>query len=291
MRKFVAAFLTILIPFLLIAQPGSEIYLGKLSVTKKQIILSAPKNISNHKGYDSQPFFHPSLPLIYYASFNDSGRSDIKTCNYQTNLTKNFTNTEEREYSPTVTPDGKYISCIIQRDNGAQDLGKYPIKGGSATIMINYMTIGYHAWIDEKSLLLFVLDDTTHNSLHYFNLLSKEDVVVAYDPGRSLHKIPGEEAMSFIEKKTEEEWLIQKFDAKTRTISTITKTLPRREDLTWLNNGTILMSDGEKLFAYDTKAAAPEWTPVKIETSLTLKGISRLAVNKANNKLAFVMAE
>lgn len=281
----------LLLPVVIFAQFNTEIYLFDLKIKANQLILSSPKNISNHKGYDSQPFFHPSKPIIYYASFNDSGRSDIKTYNYQTNITKNFTTTNEREYSPTLTPDGKFISCIIQRDNGAQDLGKYPVNGGNPVILVNYMTVGYHAWIDDKSLLLFVLDDTAHNSLHYYNLITKEDVVIAYNPGRSLHKIPGEDAMSFVEKKTDEEWLIQKFDIKTRTISTITKAFTKREDLTWLKNDIMLMSDGEKLFSYnihDNKG----WQPVMMEAGkIAVKGITRLAVNKPNNKIAVVMNE
>ncbi|RTL59180.1 MAG: hypothetical protein EKK37_12835 [Sphingobacteriales bacterium] len=289
MRK-VFIFCGLILPLLIHAQPGSEIYLAKLMVTKNQITIAAPKNISNHKGYDSQPFFHPLQPLLYYASFNDSGRSDIKAYNYQTNITKNFTTTAEREYSPTVTPDGKFISCIIQRDNGAQDLGKYPINGGEPEILINYMLVGYHVWIDNKSLLLFVLDDTTHNSLHYFNEITKEDVVIAQNPGRSLHKIPGENAVSFVEKVNDEEWLIKKFDVKTRAISSITKTLPKREDLCWLNTGTILMSDGEKLFSFDPKKDK-EWMPVKVQSSMPLKGVTRIAVNKINTKIALVMAE
>lgn len=281
----------LLIPSFLFAQFGTEIYLFNLKIKGNQIILSSPKNITNHKGYDSQPFFHPSQPLIYYTSFNDSGRSDIKTYNYQTNINKNFTNTQEREYSPTVTPDRKYISCIIQRDNGAQDLGEYPVKGGKPVVLVNYLVVGYHAWIDDRSLLLFVLDDTSHNSLHYYNVITKEDIAVAENPGRSLHKIPGEEAVSFVEKKSDEEWLIQKFDSKTKHITTITKALSKREDLTWLNNGIILMSDGEKLFSFNTRK--PEgWQPVNFVTgNLPVKGTTRLAVNKTNTKMAMVVSE
>src|SRR5580765_3102891 len=84
-------------------QPGSEIFLFDLSVKDGQVIISGGVNITNHKGYDNQPFFHPSQPLIYYSSFNDSGRSDIKYFNYEKNETKNFTVTHEREYSTTVT--------------------------------------------------------------------------------------------------------------------------------------------------------------------------------------------
>jgi Tol biopolymer transport system component len=151
-------------------QTGSEIYHFDLKVKGGQVVLSNGKNITNHKGYDNQPFFHPSQPVIYYSSFDDSGRSDIKYYNYERKETMNLTLTHEREYSPTVTPDGQSISCIIQRDNGAQDLGKYPINGGKPEVLINHLKIGYHAWAGENKLLLFILDDSSHNSLHYYDL-------------------------------------------------------------------------------------------------------------------------
>src|SRR5262245_31410848 len=109
------------------SQAGSEIYLFDLKIENGRITISNGMNITNHKGYDNQPYFHPTKPIIYYSSFDDSARSDLKYYNYETHQTGSLTVTREREYSPTVTPDEKFISCIIQRDDGSQDLGKYPI--------------------------------------------------------------------------------------------------------------------------------------------------------------------
>src|SRR5690606_9821643 len=113
---------------------GSEIYLFDLSNKKGKITLSKPKNATNHPGYDNQPFFHTDKPILYYASFNEEGRADIKSYDYVTGETKFITQTNEREYSPTLTPDKKYLSCIIQRDNGEQNLGKYPVDGGEPIV-------------------------------------------------------------------------------------------------------------------------------------------------------------
>src|SRR5829696_591392 len=90
-----------LFSFSCMAQGGSEIFLFDMKVDKGQLYLSNGVNITKHKGYDNQPFFHPSEPLIYYSSFDDSSRSDIKFYNYTTSQTVNFTRTREREYSPT----------------------------------------------------------------------------------------------------------------------------------------------------------------------------------------------
>ena len=52
-------------------QAGSEIYLFDLKITGGQLVISNGKNITNHKGYDNQPFFHPSKPLVYYRNKGD----------------------------------------------------------------------------------------------------------------------------------------------------------------------------------------------------------------------------
>jgi len=295
MKKFL--FIIFLIrPFDSIAQTGSEIFLFDMNISNGQVFLSNGENITHHKGYDNQPFFHPSKPVIYYSSFDDSSRSDIKSYNYEKKETKNFTLTHEKEYSPTVTPDENFISCIIQRDNGAQDLAKYPIEGGKPEVLINHLKVGYHAWAGENKLLLFVLDDSVHNSLHYYYLGNNTDTVIAENIGRSLHKIPGQNAMSFVQKISEKTSFIKKFDMNTGVISTIVATLPGQDQLTWLQNGLMIMSDGNKLFFHQETAFQEikdkGWQPVIVTggTSM-LKGVTRIATNAANNKLAIVVNE
>ena len=273
------------------AQTGSEIILFDLKIKDAQIFLSNPVNITNHKGYDNQPSFHPTKSIIYYASFDDSSRSDIKFYNYKTGKTSNLTVTREREYSPTVTPDGKFISCIIQKDNGAQDLGKYPINGGRPETLINNLIVGYHAWADKNKLLLFVLGDSNTNTLHDYNLSGKSDFVIANDIGRSLHKIPGENAMSFIQKISPKESSIKKFDLASGAISTITAALPSQDHIAWLRNNIIISGSDINLFSFNT-GMDKEWKPVMIESkNILLKSITRLAVSHDNTKIAIVISE
>lgn len=273
-----------------VSQTGTEILLFDIKMEGKQIIFSKPVNITNHKGYDNQPFFHPSKPLVYYSSFNDSGRSDIKVYNYETNQTTNLTLTNEREYSPVVTPDEKFISCIIQRDNGAQDLGKYPIKGGKPDILINDLKVGYHAWASKNSVLLFVLGDSS-NTLHLYDLSNKTDKILASNIGRSLNKIPGENAMSFIQILSANASQIQKMDITSGEITQITYTIPGQQDMCWLQNNIMLSGKGTGLYLFDTKLNEG-WQPVLIEGDASLlNGVTRLAVNTSKTKLAVVVNE
>lgn len=271
------------------AQTGSEIYLFDLKSKKGEVTIANPINITKHKGYDNQPSFDTENSLIYYSSFNEDGRADLKTYNYKKKETKSFTTTQEREYSPTLTPDKHFISCIIQRDNNAQDLGKYPVVGGAPDVIINNMIVGYHAWMDNSHLALFVLGDP--NTLHLYQLPTREDTVLANNIGRSLHKIPGEQGFSFVHKVSEKEWLIKKVDLSSLKISTITATLPGHEDIAWIGDSLIITSDGEKIFVFNPGKDSA-WREVEIKGGKEfLKGVTRLAVSPRGNKLAIVVSE
>ena len=290
MKKAILYTITFLSPAFVQAQTNTDILLLEMSKKKNEIILSNPRNITNHAGYDNQPHFHKSEPVVYYSSAQPDGKMDIRSYNINTKQTSDFTATPENEFSPTLTPDGKHISCIIQRENGQQDLGMYNLESKAVTVLIDNLTVGYHAWIDSKNLLLFILAEDGHELQHY-NLDTKQNKVLAKSIGRSLHKIPGQQAMSFIDKSDKEQWQIKRYDIKTGSITTIAPALPGREDITWTTNGTILSSDGEKIFSY-RPGKDKVWQEVKVSGQTdALKGITRLAVNQANNQLAVVVSE
>ncbi|MFN4947723.1 MAG: hypothetical protein ACK5OS_00170, partial [Chryseotalea sp.] len=63
--------------------------------------------------------------------------------------------------------------------------------------------------------------------------------------------------------------------------------LPKREDLLWLNNGLVLMSDGENLFSFNNG-----WQKIEnFNVDKKLKNITRIAVDVKNKKLAIVVEE
>ena len=287
--KYLLLFIGLFTGTVLLAQTGSEILLFDLKVKKDKVTISNPKNVTNHKGYDNQPSFHTDQPILYYSSFNDDGRADIKSFNYKTGGTIAITQTSEREYSPTLTPDKSSLSCIIQRDNGAQDLGKYPLDGGEPSVIIDNMTVGYHVWADNSHLALFILGEP--HTLHYLRLPTKEDTVLAQYIGRSLHKIPGERAVSFIQKTSGTDWQIKKLEPETMKISTVAATLSGREDIAWTADGKIISSDGTKIY-FLNPAKGKTWIEVSIQSgNELLKGVTRLAVNAKGDKLAIVISE
>lgn len=270
------------------SQAGTEIYLLDLGWTEGRMVLSNPQNVTNHPGYDNQPFFHPDNPVLYYSSDTGEGRTDIMECNYSTGETKRITQTPEREYSPTVTPDKKFLSCIVQRDDGAQDLCKYPIDGGAPVTLINTLKIGYHAWADEMNVMLFVLGEP--NTLHWYTFSQKKEIRLMEGIGRSLHRIPGTRSISFVHKFSDEYWSIKKIREEDGQIVTVAETLPEREDLAWTPDGKIVMSDGSKIF-FLQPGKNSSWKEADLQTTLPSGAISRLAVSPKGDRIAVVVNE
>ena len=265
------------------AQPATEIWLMDLRRTGSGIHLGNPVNISAHPGYDNQPSFHPKRPILYYSSARADGRTDILAYDWKKAATTSVTLTTEREYSPTVTPDRRHLSCIIQRDNGAQDLGQYPLTGGDARVLIDNLIVGYHAWLDATRIIAFVLGQP--QTLRMVDLTTGKDRILADSIGRSIHRIPGTASVSFVDKSDAHRWRIRKVNPDL-TLGDVALALPQREDIAWLPDGHLISSDGERVMIL--MAGADDWQPVP---GFTRSGITRIAVSADGKKLAVVAAE
>ena len=267
-----------------------------MTISNSNISLSKPINITHRTGYDNQPFFAPKGSLIYYTSAIDTlGNTEIKTYNYSTKKTSLFTHSLESEYSPTVTPDGKFVSCIFGTNVGKKDvtqyLVKYPIAGGKPIVLINNLVIGYHSWIDKNQLVIFVLGDSGKNTLHYYNVATKADKIIAENPGRTIQKIKGENAVGFIDKSDSTNTMIKKITLNNFKILDVSKTIGSGDFVTWINKDLIIMSDGKGLFFKRLKENKG-WEKIKMLGDIAfLKSITRLAVNADATKLAVVVAE
>lgn len=270
--------------------PASEIYLLKIEKNKGSWAVSHAQNITWHAGYDNQPFFHPAQPLLYYVATIENGKTDIMQYNYQTQITQRITHTPEAEFSPMLTPDGNFISCVLQRENGAQDLVKYPTQNGPPVVIIQWHTVGYYTWFENDMLAVFALGEP--NTLRMISSTKPEhDVLVAEQPGRSIHPIPNKRSISYVDKRTSNKWLIRQIgDLKSGKDDVLGETLPGHEDMAWLSDHEILMSDGKNLFVLDT-GKKKGWTPVTITSDVVLYGITRLAVDTAAGLLAVVAGE
>jgi hypothetical protein len=275
-------FLTLLLslsPVALRAQSGTEVYLLDLSEKGGKIVLSNPRNVSDKPGYDNQPFFHPTKPLLYYTSMMPDKQTDIWSYDFQQSVRTPVTRTPDSEYSPTVLPDQTHLSCIVQRKaTGDQDLVSYLLADPEKTEFLlepqKTGKIGYQAWLNPDEAVVFVLG--TPNTLHCLNRKTGRDTVIASLIGRSLHRIPGQRVFSYTQ-KVGDDWLTRSYDPVRNRVSNIAKSRLGEEHYNaWLNSDTLLESRGTELWAYSRKTK--EWQVVVLPAELPGKELSRIAV-------------
>jgi WD40 repeat protein len=246
--------------------------------------LSQPVKISTSAGYNNQPSFMPDGKSILYASIRDK-QADVYRYDLRAASTTQVTDTPESEYSPTLMPDGKSLSVVRVEADGTQRLWKFPLAGGSpALILEKIKPVGYHLWIDQNTLALFVLGKT--NTLQLVDLKSGKTEWVADNPGRILRRVPHQNKFSFVHKVSDQEWLIKIFDLKTRSVATFIKTFPGAEDYAWTPNGVLLMANGSKLFAH--KESDWAWVELADFSSAGLRNITRIAVSPKGDRIAVV---
>jgi hypothetical protein len=268
------------------ALPATDIYLVDMKMKNGLIELGAPFKVTEWTGYDNQPMFLPDGKILFYTSIRDDGQADIYQYNITEKSTNRMTQTSESEFSPTMIPDAKFFSTIRVEKDSTQRLWKFPLVGGEPSLVLeNVKPVGYHAWGDTNIVVMFVLGNP--NTLQIADTRTGKAEVVAQNIGRSLHKIPQRQAISFVHKVSENEWLIKQLDLKTRAITSLAKTLLGSEDYAWTPQGMLLMGKETKLYQNDLKTDA-EWQEVADFSKAGLKTITRLTLSPTGERLAVV---
>lgn len=266
--------------------PENEIYLASLTGAGATLKVGAPKNISNHPGYDNQPKFDTDGKSIVYTRGDSASKTDIFRYDLLTAKAAPVKETAESEYSATPMPDGRGYGVIRVELDGTQRLWRMdPAKGQSDDLLITTIRpIGYFAFPEPHVVASFVLGNPA--TLQLIDLATEESKLIAANVGRSVQKIPGRPAASFVHKINTDEWMIKEVDAK-GAVKDIVRTPRGHEDYAWLNDGTLIISSGSKILALKP-GVDTEWREIGDFEALGLKDLSRLATNLRSDQIAIV---
>ena len=244
-----------------------------------------PVKITTWVGYNNQPSFMPDGQSILYTSIRDK-QADIYRYDIRGQATTQITKTPESEYSPALMPDGKSISVVRVEADGTQRLWKFPLADAAPSLILEKTRpVGYHLWIDDHTLALFILGKP--NTLQIVDTRTEKAETVAENPGRILRRMPHQNKFSFVHKISDQDWEIKAYDLRTRTSASLIATLPGVEDYAWLPDGTLLMGKDSKLFAV-VPLTGKTWTEVADFSVAGLKGITRIAVSAKGDRIAVV---
>ena len=266
--------------------PSTDIFLLTIERTDTGITLGKAENLTNRDGYDNQPHFSKDGKSLYYtAMFGE--QTDIVRHDLARGRISRVAVTPESEYSPTPIPGEDALSVIRVEADGTQRLWRLPLDGGKPSLILpDVKPVGYHAWSEEKELVLFVLGEPHELVRTRPDSAARK---VGSNIGRALHSIPGEEAFSFIQKNdsdTEPAWTINRIDTTNDEVSVIAKTFPGREDVTWSPDGRVWMANDSRV-AYWCEPCGG-WQEVADLEDQGLRGITRLAIDPEGTRLALV---
>jgi len=280
------------------AQPpaaDTEVYLGDLAAAQASRKTGAVAdltlvNISNNPGYNNQPSFTPDGRAVLFSSNRDGKQTDIYRYDIASKALTQLTHTTESEYSPLVTPDGKGFSVIRVEADKTQRLWRFDLDGTNPRLVLeNIKQVGYHVWIDDHRLALFVVGTQGQPStLQLADTTTGTAVVIDRNIGRSLLKRPGGNTISYVSKQTTP-WMVKEFDPDTKEIRDLTPVVNGSEDCAWQTGSRLLMAHDAKIFLWDKTGTA--WTETGDFSSSGVKNITRLAVTRFGQPVFAFVAE
>ncbi len=286
--------------------PSTQIFLATLDLAAGTI--RAPRNITQHAGYNNQPSFVNDGSALLFVS-NRSGSTNVYRYAIATSVTQPVTATTENLYSPMELPDGSGFSAVrvvTPNANGAESkeppIWRYGWDGKPTAPMTDVRVVGYYAWVNAQLAAFFVVDaDGTRNAntAVLADRLTGKTRLLTNKPGRWLGRTPDGLRASFVDKTTPQRWVVAAMGAQDKRPVVLVE-LPtgpageaeadRSEDLCWLPDGSLLMAQGNQFLRWDGKVGSGFKPYADLGANPELSGaIKRLAVSGDGTQLAFVV--
>ena len=248
--------------------------------------IGTPTNLTQRPDYDNQPQFVPDGSGFWY-TINDpqNDQADIWRYDFATaGVTRVTMSSPESEYSATPLPDGSGISVIRVEADSTQRLWRFDLDGANgAVILPNVAPVGYHAWVDESTLVLFVLGDPA--TLQRADIQTGLTEVITRNIGRSIQRIPGSDDVSYAQVHEDGTATIMRLPSERTSPEQIAEAVSGGDFHAWAPNGSLLMASGSVVYAWSL--SLDEWMPIADFSDLNIS-ISRLAISPDGTQIAMV---
>jgi len=270
------------------APPATDIYLADVRVASGRVSVGVPVNVTARPGYDNQPFFLPDGHAFLYTSIREDSQADIYRYDIEAQTSIRLTTTRESEYSPTPLPDGSGFSAVRVEADSTQRLWAFDLDGSRPRLVLDSIKpVGYHAWADGHTLVLFVLGSPSTLQIADASSRGAHGEVVARDIGRSLQRIPGRPSVSFVQRDSVAGPWLEELDTRTHRETKLVKAPPGADFFAWTPGGIVLTASGTKLYQWDPRRGSA-WDEVADFAAAGLSSVTRLAVSPQGDRLAIV---
>ncbi len=272
--------------------PASHIWLAGI----EEGVPQAPQQISAGDRYNNQPRFSPDGQFVYYTAEQADGQTDIARHEIAMGRTTRLVPTPESEYSPTPIPGTEAVSVVRVEKDGRQRLWRLepesgvfslwrlePESGVFSLLLPDVEPVGYHAWVAEDLLALFVLGEP--HSLQVAVPGNGLATRVFDNIGRTLRRHPLTNEILFVDKGVEP-WRIASLDPADGSVTGVIGLFPEHEDFEVDPGGRYWMGSGSRL--YRSNAGNERWELTADLREYGIDDITRLGISPDGKRLAIV---
>lgn len=266
-------------------QPNPEIFLFSIEKSADKFTFSNSKNITNNAGYDSQPSFSLDNRSILFSSIRKTTDTNIYEYFLADGKLQQITTAEDGEYSPREF-DANTITFV--REGKAQEMTvwKYDRQTKKESpVLKNKEPVGYYGFNSKGDFLLWV---RYAFMIHLVNPEKNTNKFVTdYAQPSAPQRIPNTDNFSFMKRLPTDEIWIYEFNPTNQAIRPIIQTKDAKINYCWMNDGSLLIGSGTKLFRFDEKIDKT-WVQIADLSSFGIKDIGRIAVSFDGKNLALV---
>jgi hypothetical protein len=269
--------------------PETDIWLVNIVKKEGKYSYEKPLNITNRKGYDNQPSFTDENKGIYFVSDKVENQTDIFIYNIKHKTINPVFQTRESEYSPTLTTDNKFITCVVVLTDSSQQLLNYDVENKLSAVEIakgipNTDSVGYFTWLNKDTVLYYKL--TEPHSLRAWDITTNKDVWICDHPTRAFKKIGNTSQFIYGIKKDSTSVEFRIYNPTLRE-SKVYATYPSiNEDFVWNNELGLIKSENSELLNYNP--LTKKWDLLFSFSNIAIKKITRFVFDSKNKRLAIV---
>jgi len=269
--------------------PETDIWVVNLIKKEGKYSFEKPLNVTNRKGYDNQPSFSSDGKVMYYASNKDSNQTDIFVYNFKNKTTQLLCQTIESEYSPTLTNDKRFLTCVTVLKDSSQKLVNYDIENKIAPIEIsdkinNPDSVGYFTWLNKDTVLYYKL--TNPHSLRAWNIHTNKDVWICDNPTRAFKKFGNSSQFIYGLKKDSSSVEFRIYNPTLKESKIYASYPSLNEDFVWNEELGLIKSENAELLCYHQSSKT--WQVLFSFSQLGIKKITRFVFDTKNKRLAIV---
>lgn len=282
--------------------PTSNLYMFDLNRKGDTLFaFSKPRFLThfNATGYNNHPFFATSDEVYFSSQEPGQDQPDIRRISLRDSICTKLTDTYEGEYSPRRAPFESSGYNLVRMEFTEKDtfIRLWHINNanygafGARPLFQDLTNVGYYEWIRPGLIALHL--NGTPNILALAIPETNSITPVAQAIGRCFKMVANTNSLIYLQKSTTGTPMLMRMDMRTYNAQTrpdpkpLIAPLLNREDFTVLNDGTILMALGSKLFKYKPDLDR-DWILVADFAEHQLNQITRLEVSRDNSRIILV---